>query len=368
MPSDNNYKELISITLGVFRDSVSSDISTGGRANFSYLFQYLLDYFSNRRRCLGIGEYFKYGDAKFKVLGAFPTYGIVGKNTAIYCSQLLNTHFVNKLHVLPINGPLVNPDIFNRTISPFFKHRPRHITPGQYLYLNRQEYMITASQPNDGVVSNTAQFYFEGEPIQTIQTLTLVPYFEELPPQYRTLSKEVLIEEIVNYYLMPYFQGFKRLACQGQDIMIEGVNFLVEYSYPSRGVTLESTGIIYEGSFKSRHMQPEIMFIPRNGYMSPQITDLNRQLFQLQLLMQGLEIPQEQTDQRIIESLPSRSLTSIPSNPEASRCMICLNDYQIGDVVTTLPCFHMFHPECITEWLNRSKLCPLCKTSVEIIG
>ena len=84
--------------------------------------------------------------------------------------------------------------------------------------------------------------------------------------------------------------------------------------------------------------------------------------------MQGLDVPSEQTDQHVLEELPTHTLTALPSNPEAAKCMICLNDYAIGDVVKTLPCFHMFHPDCINEWLGRSKLCPLCRASVEFMG
>ena len=70
---------------------------------------------------MGIDEYFSYGDAKFKVLGSFPSYGIVTRNTAIYCSQIISSHPVNKIHILPINGPLVNPTIFNSSISSFLQ-------------------------------------------------------------------------------------------------------------------------------------------------------------------------------------------------------------------------------------------------------
>ena len=33
-----------------------------------------------------------------------------------------------------------------------------------------------------------------------------------------------------------------------------------------------------------------------------------------------------------------------------------------GDVVCTLACGHSFHKACVTQWLQRSLLCPLCKT------
>lgn len=359
----------MSITIGIFRDSVSANILTGGRAHFPTVFEFFLSpYFSSRKRCIGIGEYFKYGDAKFKVLGAFPSYGIVGKNTAIFCSQLLSAGNINKLHILPINGQLVNPSTFNSVISPFFKYRPQHIYTGQYLYLGRQEYIIIASQPTDGVVASNAQFYFEGEVLYPLSQVVLSPFFEDLPVSLKTLPKEALIEEIINYYLLPYFQGSRRYLIQNQEVMIDGVGFLVEYAYPPKGVVMDNTTIAYEGSFKSRHVQPEIVFVPRSGYINPQINELNRQLFQLQLLMQGMDVQTEQTDERIVGSLPTHTLTNLPSNPEAARCMICLNDYDVGDTVKTLPCFHMFHPDCIHQWLERSKLCPLCKTSVEIIA
>ena len=133
-------------------------------------------------------------------------------------------------------------------------------------------------------------------------------------------------------------------------------------------MALDNSAISYDGSFKSRHVQPEVLFVSGNGIIDPRIADMNRQLFQLQLLMQELDIPPERTDQRIIDSLPVHKLTSLPSNPEAARCMVCLYDYAISDAVKTLPCFHMFHPDCIQQWLEKSKMCPLCKTSVEAIN
>ena len=46
--------------------------------------------------------------------------------------------------------------------------------------------------------------------------------------------------------------------------------------------------------------------------------------------------------------------------------MVCLCEYEQGDVLRTLPCFHSYHQACIDEWLNRSKLCPLCKHPISV--
>jgi len=46
------------------------------------------------------------------------------------------------------------------------------------------------------------------------------------------------------------------------------------------------------------------------------------------------------------------------------KCRICLELYQEGDEVKTLPCFHIFHSACIDKWFQFSDECCICKTSV----
>lgn len=43
-------------------------------------------------------------------------------------------------------------------------------------------------------------------------------------------------------------------------------------------------------------------------------------------------------------------------------CVICLDAYEEGDKITTLPCGHLFHSRCIMVWFSGSNgLCPICK-------
>lgn len=48
-------------------------------------------------------------------------------------------------------------------------------------------------------------------------------------------------------------------------------------------------------------------------------------------------------------------------------CSICLQPYEIGEVLTTLPCHerHCFHAACVKEWLKRQNACPLCQKICE---
>jgi len=53
------------------------------------------------------------------------------------------------------------------------------------------------------------------------------------------------------------------------------------------------------------------------------------------------------------------------SHFDQSTCAICLDDFEHGESnVRQLPCEHIFHPECVDEFLrDNSSLCPLCKVS-----
>lgn len=45
----------------------------------------------------------------------------------------------------------------------------------------------------------------------------------------------------------------------------------------------------------------------------------------------------------------------------SSTCSLCLEEYGVNERVTTLPCEHMFHGDCIVKWLLRTDTCPLCR-------
>ncbi|CAN6325774.1 unnamed protein product [Urochloa humidicola] len=42
-------------------------------------------------------------------------------------------------------------------------------------------------------------------------------------------------------------------------------------------------------------------------------------------------------------------------------CAVCLEGYEAGDALRTMPCAHGFHEHCIFGWLAISRLCPICR-------
>lgn len=48
-----------------------------------------------------------------------------------------------------------------------------------------------------------------------------------------------------------------------------------------------------------------------------------------------------------------------------SECVICLEDFQVGEYCQVFPvCKHIFHSDCIDNWLQKKSTCPICRRSI----
>ena len=46
-------------------------------------------------------------------------------------------------------------------------------------------------------------------------------------------------------------------------------------------------------------------------------------------------------------------------------CSVCLEAYKVGESVTTTPCGHKFHLDCLLHWIDEDKItCPLCRANL----
>ncbi|KAJ9138738.1 hypothetical protein NKR19_g7747 [Coniochaeta hoffmannii] len=48
-----------------------------------------------------------------------------------------------------------------------------------------------------------------------------------------------------------------------------------------------------------------------------------------------------------------------------AECIICMEELDVGQEVTVLPCNHWFHGNCLTHWLEEKTTCPMCRAPVE---
>nr|XP_057932466.1 uncharacterized protein si:ch211-59o9.10 [Doryrhamphus excisus] len=47
-----------------------------------------------------------------------------------------------------------------------------------------------------------------------------------------------------------------------------------------------------------------------------------------------------------------------------TQCQICFCDYEQGDKLRMLPCFHDYHVPCIDRWLKDNTTCPICRVNL----
>ncbi|XP_064412730.1 E3 ubiquitin-protein ligase Praja-2 isoform X2 [Latimeria chalumnae] len=63
-----------------------------------------------------------------------------------------------------------------------------------------------------------------------------------------------------------------------------------------------------------------------------------------------------------IDCLPQITVTEDQSALGQDQCCaICCSEYMKDEIVTELPCHHLFHKPCVTLWLQKSGTCPVCR-------
>eukprot|EP00735_Rhodelphis_limneticus_P006318 TRINITY_DN18708_c0_g1::TRINITY_DN18708_c0_g1_i1::g.20358::m.20358 TRINITY_DN18708_c0_g1::TRINITY_DN18708_c0_g1_i1::g.20358 ORF type:complete len:232 (+),score=15.26,sp/Q8BI21/RNF38_MOUSE/41.00/9e-16,zf-RING_2/PF13639.1/38,zf-RING_2/PF13639.1/1e+03,zf-RING_2/PF13639.1/2.3e+03,zf-RING_2/PF13639.1/1.2e-15,zf-C3HC4/PF00097.20/1.4e+02,zf-C3HC4/PF00097.20/1.9e+03,zf-C3HC4/PF00097.20/4.7e-07,zf-C3HC4_3/PF13920.1/6.4e+02,zf-C3HC4_3/PF13920.1/6.4e+02,zf-C3HC4_3/PF13920.1/2.9e+03,zf-C3HC4_3/PF13920.1/1e- len=102
--------------------------------------------------------------------------------------------------------------------------------------------------------------------------------------------------------------------------------------------------------------------LPRNSDGTIRLSDLERLAENMLALERG-------ASQNLIDLLPTHTFHASHSTEEEThkQCMVCLMDYEEGDELRTLPCFHSFHRDCVDKWLLSNRICPVCKTSIDEI-
>jgi len=59
------------------------------------------------------------------------------------------------------------------------------------------------------------------------------------------------------------------------------------------------------------------------------------------------------------------SVDMLYDDKEPVECCICQEQFEIRQVLRRSPCSHVFHGDCLGEWLQLSRSCPLCRTDLQ---
>lgn len=70
-------------------------------------------------------------------------------------------------------------------------------------------------------------------------------------------------------------------------------------------------------------------------------------------------IPGVVTTRKIIKKIEKKTTT------KTGTCTICFDDMK-NNIRGELPCSHVFHLDCINQWLRVSACCPICRKNLFI--
>ncbi|KAJ9182516.1 hypothetical protein P3X46_006502 [Hevea brasiliensis] len=57
------------------------------------------------------------------------------------------------------------------------------------------------------------------------------------------------------------------------------------------------------------------------------------------------------------------NLEKVTMERSGTVCGVCLDELSIGSEARRLPWSHVYHSNCIVEWLKKNKTCPVCQAS-----
>ncbi|KAI9084781.1 hypothetical protein K1719_033187 [Acacia pycnantha] len=73
-------------------------------------------------------------------------------------------------------------------------------------------------------------------------------------------------------------------------------------------------------------------------------------------------------DPLVIHTFPTLQYSEVKSHKigkDALECAVCLSEFEDSETLRLLPkCDHVFHPECIDEWLATHTTCPVCRADL----
>jgi len=89
--------------------------------------------------------------------------------------------------------------------------------------------------------------------------------------------------------------------------------------------------------------------------------------------MPGFHMQQQQSQEQRKEGPPPTSASALRSLPrikvtaydiaanESAECSICLDELVAGQPALRIPCGHLYHEDCVKDWLRKSNECPVCR-------
>lgn len=167
------------------------------------------------------------------------------------------------------------------------------------------------------------------------------------------------------------------------DTSLDGISCSTCLSSFVEEIQPNSTRGTYDGAMMlagGSHSHDNTITIPAPGgrYYSNLSEDQNRRLanaaIMLRLLeaqlrdeLDNLQMLQAQREKKLnpLTKIMKRKLREIPLSLDQicsqPSCPICSEDFVVDETSLCLPCSHLFHKECVMQWLESKRTCPICR-------
>eukprot|EP00475_Leptophrys_vorax_P038658 TRINITY_DN68645_c0_g1_i4.p1 TRINITY_DN68645_c0_g1~~TRINITY_DN68645_c0_g1_i4.p1 ORF type:complete len:329 (-),score=73.14 TRINITY_DN68645_c0_g1_i4:1086-2072(-) len=308
-------------------------------------------YFAQESRQVVQGEVLVFKGVQMKVMQMEPFAGIIDENTTLFTEPEALSD-LEKVHLRPVFESLPNSEknitedlLFKKYLKGFLQGTHRILKKGETVHVEGVEFYVVDALPERGVVTFGSVIFTEGGPIDGDELRAIQMQRDE--EMARQLQEQMMREEYGDSPPIFVGSGNVDLEARRASAMIQqrlaSIISQMPDNHPQRIALLNMQRQLGEAS------SPEVFFemlaAARDGQM------LNRGA----------------TSERVAQ-LPTSQYRKLSEDTSADleslSCRICLSDYEEGEVLRTMPCFHRFHEGCIDKWLQRDNKCPICKNAV----
>ena len=405
-----------SINLIVNKDKIGENLLNDNN-NYNKIFidlinNILIPFFQFKSRLLHKGKIFSIGEYEFKVISTTPNLisGKITSFTLIRCNDFYSNIIpIKKVDIITCQkyDNYTIEELKDKIYNTPYKSQ-LNILNNYLTRINKIDLYIRNCEPNCGIINNESLLNIQNRNIRDINSVTFGIIKNNNPFLNDKKNQSIIVER----YYKPYFlSGIKKYIERSDIIKLYDIKLFVLKCNPENGFINNNTKYIFKfgkteqqlinklnydkeiernriinnrnnnnneiNTSSSNLNSVEIRLSNRIHTLQERIRLLNELFLQRHLLYFDIELNpidfiKQQKVESIIRGLPKfkidkKYLDNLEKSGEeyVKKCVICMENYKENDEVETLPCFHIFHNNCIEEWFNNNNnTCPICKNDI----
>ncbi|XP_020706736.2 E3 ubiquitin-protein ligase Arkadia isoform X2 [Athalia rosae] len=110
---------------------------------------------------------------------------------------------------------------------------------------------------------------------------------------------------------------------------------------------------------------PEMLLVLHQARMSARLEHYMRIVDQRRMTHISCGATQESIESHTFPHKYKRVKKIENGEDSVEKCTICLSEFEDCESVRRLPCMHLFHVDCVDQWLCTNKRCPICRVDIE---